>query len=448
MKAIIEKAMAKGASSCEVFSLSSLSTVVSFEANRLKGVSRTEERGVALRVVKDGRIGFSTSTRLDDHGRIADDAIATAAFGDEATFSFAGAGAMPEISPYDARVAELEIDDLMTRPRDGIARLLGYEGKINAESATSCVIQNIQVVNSEGLDAEFERSLYEFDIGGRLIEGTSILDCDGHYAGTVLDSDGQKIVDGVIEDFKNGRKDTDVRGGPTNVLLTPKAVADVMIALHYGVDASMVDRTVSPLTGRLGEDIFDPRITIYDDGLAKDGFATAPFDDEGVPMQRTPVVESGVLRHFLTDLRTAAKLGLPLTGNGLRVKNLVMTKDLGAVPSPRTTNWEMAGGDATYEELLAEMKNGVIVDSIMGIIMSNLLAGDFSGNVSLGFKVEGGRIQGRVKDTMVAGNIYKLLRDKVVGLSSDVERVGQLGFIGSHRYPYLLLKDVSISAKG
>jgi PmbA protein len=448
MKAIIDKAMVGGASSCEVFSLSSLSTVVNFEANRLKSASRTEERGVALRVVKDGRIGFSTSTRLDDPQRIAEDAIATAAFGDEATFSFAGDTAMPGISPYDSRVAELGMDDLMTRPRDGIARLLDYESKINAESATSCVMQDIRVMTSEGLDARFERSLYEFDIGGRLIEGTSILDCDGHYAGTALDADGQRIIDGVIENFRNGRRDVNVKGGPTSVLFTPKAVADVMMTLHYGVDASMVDRGVSPLAGKLGEDIFDSRITIYDDGLAKDGFASAPFDDEGVPMQRTPVIEKGALRHFLTDLRTSAKLGLPLTGNGLRVKNLVLTKDLGRVPSPRVTNWEMAGGDTTYEELLAEMKDGIIVESIMGIVMSNLMAGDFSGNVSLGFKVEGGRVVGRVKDTMVAGNVYRLLRDKVVGLSSDVERVGQLGFIGSHRYPYLLLRDVSISAKG
>lgn len=448
MKAIIEKAMANGASSCEVFSLSSLRTKVSFEANRLKGVSRTEERGIALRVVKDGRIGFSTSTRLDDPERIAEDAIATAAFGDEATFSFAGDGAMPEIRPYDERVAKLEIDDLMTRPRDGIARLLEYEGKINAESATERDIQKIRVATSEGLDVEFERSLYDFDIGGRLIEGTSILDCEGHYAGTTLDADGQRIVDGVIEDFRNGRRDVDVKGGPTTVLLTPKALADVMFTLHYAVDASTVERKISPLTDRLGEEIFDPRITVYDDGLAKDGFGSAPFDDEGVPMQRTPIVESGVLKHFLTDRRTSAKLGLPLTGNGLRVKNLVLTKELGAVPAPRVTNWEMGGGDATYEELLAEMNDGIIVDSIMGIIMGNLLAGDFSGNVSLGFKVEGGKLQGRVKDTMIAGNVYKLLRDNVLGISSSVERVGQLGSIGSHRYPHVLLRDISISTKG
>jgi len=89
----------------------------------------------------------------------------------------------------------------------------------------------------------------------------------------------------------------------------------------------------------------------------------------------------------------------------------------------------------------------VIVDSIMGIMMSNLLAGDFSGNVAYGLKVENGRVAGRVKDTMIAGNIYRLLKDNVVGISKEVERVGLMGFIGSHSYPYVLMKDVSISTK-
>jgi PmbA protein len=68
--------------------------------------------------------------------------------------------------------------------------------------------------------------------------------------------------------------------------------------------------------------------------------------------------------------------------------------------------------------------------------------------VSFGLKVEGGKIAGRVKDTMIAGNIYKLLKDQLVDLSSEVTRVGLMGFIGSHRYPHLLLRDVSISSKG
>lgn len=446
MKAIIGKAKARGAARCEVFGLTSLRTKVTFEANKLKGVSRTEERGVALRVVKDGRLGFSTSTRLDDPDAIATAAVATSEYGEDASFGFAAAARMPEVTTSDEILKGLEVDDMMGRPRDAIARLLDYDAELLCDSETMREIQTISVMTSEGLEGTYERSLYSFDVDVRLIEGTSILNCGGYYGGTILDSDGQKLVSRVIEDLRNGRKNADVSSGPTTVMFTPNAVADVFMTLHYGVNGSIVERGISPLTGKLGETVFDPRVTIYDDGLAGGGYATAPFDDEGVPMQRTPVVENGVLKHFLTDLRTSGKLNQPPTGNAGRAKRLVMTKDLGKVPSPEITNWEMSGGDTPHEKLVSEMKDGIIVDRIMGILMSNLLAGDFSGNVALGFRVENGKVRGRVKDTMVAGSIYKLLRDNVVAVSNDVERVGQLGFIGSHRYPYLLLRDVSISA--
>jgi PmbA protein len=309
------------------------------------------------------------------------------------------------------------------------------------------VIQTVGVMTSEGLEASYERTLYSFYLGGRLVEGTNFLDCSAYYGGSALDVDGSHLVENVIRDFKRGRKNADVASGPTRVLFTPQAVADIMMTLHAAVDGSIVERGISPLRDKLGETIYDPRITIHDDGLAKDGYGTARFDDEGVPMQRTAVVENGVLSSFLTDLRTSRKLDLPRTGNGIRAKRLVLTKDLGKIPAPEVTNWEMAGGDKPHDELLAEMGDGVIVDSIMGILMSNLIAGDFSGNVAYGLKVEHGKIQGRVKDTMVAGNIHRLLKDRVVAISSDTERVGQLGFVGSHKYPYLLLEDVAISTK-
>jgi len=446
VKSIIDKVMNTGASEAEVFELQSLRTDVTYEANKLKGVSRTEERGVALRLVKDGRVGFSSSTKLSDPDAIAAAALATAEFGDRATFGFSGDADMPDVAVRDEKVAGLEVDDMLERPRNAIARLVDYDAEVLCDSETTCETQTVSVRTSGGLESSFERTLYRFSVDGRLIDGTSLLDCGAYYGGSALDSDGSNLVARVIEDLKNGRRNVAVEGGPTTVLFTPNAVADVFMTLHYGVNGSIVERGISPLAGKLGEKVFDDRVSIYDDGLARGGYATGPFDDEGTPMQRTPVVENGILKHYLTDLRTSRKLEQPLTGNGARVRRLVMTKDIGKVPAPEITNWEMTGGDASQEDLVSDMGEGIIIDRIMGILMSNLIAGDFSGNVALGFKVESGKLRGRVKNTMVSGNIYRLLRDNLVAISSDVERVGLLGFVGSHRYPYLLMRDVSISA--
>ena len=451
MRKIIEKALAKGAERCEVFYLNSLETEVEYEASKLKNLSNTEETGFALRLVKDGRMGFATTTKADGLDRLVDDAIATSACGETVEFAFAGASDASDVAGaklVDERIKELSIEEMMKRSEDAIAKVLDYEGEINAESGTKRRIQTTSVATSEGFESTQERTLYQFYIAGRLIEGDNMLDAGGYYGGTSMDAGGPKLGDEAIEDFRNGRTNVNVTGGPTTVILTPRAVADVMLTMNYGVDGSIVERGISPLTGKLGETIFDERVSLYDDGLMETGYSSALFDDEGVPMQRTTLVNGGVLRNFLTDLRTAAKLDLPHTGNGLRLKRLIQTKDLGKMPTTEITNWEMAGGDTPYAELLAGVGDGVIVDSIMGIMMGNLVAGDFSGNVAFGLKVEGGKIVGRVKDTMIAGNIYKLLKDQLVDLSSEVTRVGLMGFIGSHRYPHLLLKDVSISSKG
>ncbi len=91
MRKIIEKALAKGAERCEVFHLNSLNTDVDYEASKLKNLSNTEETGYALRLVKDGRMGYATTTKADELDRLVDDAIATSACGDAAEFGFAGA---------------------------------------------------------------------------------------------------------------------------------------------------------------------------------------------------------------------------------------------------------------------------------------------------------------------------------------------------------------------
>jgi len=448
MREIIRKAQGKGAERCEVFYLNSLNTEVEYEASKLKNVSNTEETGYALRLVKDGRLGFATSTKADGIDRLVDDALATATCGDKVGYSFAGLSDVREVPVIDPAVTELSLEDMMKRSDDAIAKVLDYESEINAGSGTIRKVQTVEVATSEGFEGTQERTLYQFYISGLLVEGDNMLDCGASYAGTALDGDGDRLVDKTIDDFKHGRTNVSVSTGPTTVILTPRAVSDVFLTLNYGLNGAMVERKISPLVGKIGETIFDERISICDDGHLRAGYSSALFDDEGVPMQRTLMIEDGVLKSFITDLRTAAKLDMPLTGNGLKLKRLVQTKELGTMPSPEITNWTMSGGDRPYAELLSEIDSGVIVDSIMGIMMGNLIAGDFSGNVEFGLKVEGGKITGRVKDTMISGNVYKLFKDNLVALSSEVIRTGLMGFIGSHEYPYVVLRDVAISSKG
>jgi len=448
MKKIIERALAKGVERAEVLFFENLETDVEYEAGVLKSLSDTEEKGAALRLVKDGKLGFATTTKLEDVDGLVDNALATAAEGEPVTFEFSGEAELPEPSITDDRVAALTVDEMMKHSEDAIASVLDYEEKVNVDSATARQMQRVGVATSRGFEAEFERTTYQFYVGGLLVEGTNMLHTGAAYSGTEFGADHAALAQKTIRDLKRGRANVDISPGKTTVVLTPRAVSDIFLTLNLGVNGLYVDERISPLAGKLGETILDERITIRDDGVRSGAYFSAAFDDEGVPMQETTVFENGVLKSYLTDRRTAAKLEHPATGNGLKAKRLIMSKELGKTPSPEITNWVMDGGEKPREELIGEVGNGVLVDSIMGIIMSNLAAGDFSGNLMYALKIENGKTVGRVKDTMISGNVYELFRDNVVGLSKEVERTGIMGGIGSHWYPYVVLRDVSIAAKG
>ena len=99
-------------------------------------------------------------------------------------------------------------------------------------------------------------------------------------------------------------------------------------------------------------------------------------------------------------------------------------------------------GKTTFNDMLRDIKEGLVIEQLMGAEQGNLLGGDFSGNVLLGYKVENGEIVGRVKDTMVSGNVYRLLKD-IAGIGSEPEWVGSFLYT-----PPLYCTGLSVSSKG
>ena len=92
--------------------------------------------------------------------------------------------------------------------------------------------------------------------------------------------------------------------------------------------------------------------------------------------------------------------------------------------------------------MVADIKEGLVVEQVMGASQGNILGGEFSGNVLLGYKVENGEIVGRVKDTMVSGNVYQVLRQVIA--------IGDKGkWVGGHLWiPHLYCPDLAVAAKG
>jgi PmbA protein len=149
------------------------------------------------------------------------------------------------------------------------------------------------------------------------------------------------------------------------------------------------------------------------------GVYSSPFDDEGTPTQEKIWIERGVLQGFYGDIRTCQELGIAPSGNGFR-------GDLGNYPSPGLFNLAIAASQTVQGDILelaATLKDGLIVDQVLGDDAD--ISGDFSINVDLGYRVKNGEIVGRVKDTMLTGNIYAAL-NQVTAVASDRQWHGSL----------------------
>jgi PmbA protein len=205
------------------------------------------------------------------------------------------------------------------------------------------------------------------------------------------------------------------------------------MSIAMGVNGKAEQKKTTPLLGRLGEKMLDPRITITDDPLLPLGLSSAPFDDEGVCGARLDLFRRGVFKSFIYDLQTAGILGKRSTGHGSR--------SFSTQPSPQVSNLVIAAGQTKLAQMIRNMDSGLILYDLLGAGQSNIAAGDFSVNIGLGYKVEKGKITGRVKDAMVAGNVYDMLKNRVLEISSETEDKGP------YRTPAMLFDGMNVTAK-
>ena len=182
----------------------------------------------------------------------------------------------------------------------------------------------------------------------------------------------------------------------------------------------------------MGERIIDERFSLWDDATVPYVPGSAAADDEGVPSRRKALIDHGVATTFLYDLQTAGHAGTSSTGNASR--------SLSSPPSPASSVLLIDEGDMSYDDMIKDMEEGVVVQRLLGAGQGNVLAGDFNANVLLGYRVSHGEIIGRIKNTMIAGNSYDVLNN----LAAIGNKARWLG--GRIRTPALYCRGVSVSA--
>lgn len=433
MEEILELAR-KVAEEAEVFQVVADDTPVHFEANHLKAIHSKQSSSVSLRVIKNGRLGYAAASGQVNRQELVSNAVETAQFGQEAQFGFPELSTFPDVKVLDREVDLISIGEMIELGQKMIDPLLkGFPG-IVCEAGVSRNMLSINVLNSKGGSARYTKSGFGLGAGGTLIRDTDML-----FVGEGKEScqplkDVRPIVDTLLQQLELAKRLAEVNTGKMPVIFTPDGLTSSLIpSLMAAFNGKIVIQGASPIGNRLNEEVFDKKLSIYDDATIAYAPESRPCDDEGVPSQRTTLIENGVVKNFLYDLQTAGQAKAKSTGSGGRGR--------GGLISPSPSAFIIGAGDIPFEEMVRDMREGLVIEQLMGAEQGNILGGDFSGNVLLGYKVENGKIVGRVKNTMVSGNIYSML-NKIEAIGTVPKWVGGRLFA-----PHIYFPDVSVASK-
>ncbi len=423
----------KVAEEAEVFMVSAETTPVKFEANRLKHIESKQSTTVALRVIKDGRVGYAVTTALDSKSLV-DMAVETAQFGMPAKFEFPSSAVYPDVPVFDPDIGLASIDEMINLGEGLIANVTSHTPDILCEAQVTRVTVSIRIINSRGGQAGYRAGIFSAGVEGTLVRDTDMLFVGESQSSCRPFWKTKIITDVVLGQLDMARNQAQVSGKTLPVIFTPDGVASALMpSLMAGFNGKMVLEGASPVGNKLGKRVFDERFELTDNPTIEYRPDSRPFDDEGVPSRETALVKQGNVAGFLYDLQTAAMANTSSTGNGSRSRI--------GLPTPAPSAFIIAPGDVSLADMVGNIKEGLVIEQLLGAGQTNVLGGDFSGNVLLGYKVENGKIVGRVKNTMVSGNIYELLNN-IAAIGSEPKWVG--GFLCT---PPIYFHAVSVAAK-
>jgi PmbA protein len=423
----------------EVYELRSDELPVTFRSGELESIRSMRTTGRALRVIDQGRLGFSTTTDLTDDRTVVENALASARYGDPVAFEFPPPQNPTAVACFDSGVERMDEKALIEMGQEAVARLGVDQPDLQIDVSLVKRIDRVRLVNTAGLDDTFVSTTLSVSLDITRTRGDDILILwRTATARRREDIDLSAMVDHLAERLRWCERTARIEARPMPVVFKSAAVPTLLLPLLLGLNGRNVYLGTSPLGNRLGEAAFDERLTLTDDGRLDYGARSAPFDDEGVPTRTNGLVTQGTVAQFLYDLRTAGQAGTEPTGNGFKSSGL-FGGGYEDQPSVAPANWLLAPGDSSLDDILEGLDEALLVEGLIGMGQGNILAGEFSNNVGAGYLMRRGEVVGRVKNTMIAGNVYELLRDNVLALSDEREQV-----FGAFTTPAIVIDSVSV----
>lgn len=436
----LERALRRaGCDGWEIFLNGGTEISIEVKDGEVESLLRAASRGIGVRVLRGHAPGLAFTTNL---GADALDACVRAAM--ESARHSTPDPAIALVAPQKLPKRDLQLHDPSFKRVSHKRRIdLALELEAATKRADKRVRQvrsasydeNIDWVylrNSEGVDLVFTdsgASLSVMAVAGE--DDDAEVGYEFQDVRYFKDLKPERVARGAAEDAVRQLGAQPVRGKSGPVVFENLAAAELLDVMSGAFCADQVQKGMSGLEGKRGKKIFGKHVDILDDGLLRQGLGSAPFDDEGVPQQRTVLVSGGQLQGFLYDSASARREGARSTGNAVRGGGFMSAPEVGI------TNLFVKKGSHRLEKLLSEMGNGFLVTELMGVHTANAVTGEFSFGCA-GQVIRRGRIVHPFKGMAVAGNLFDLYK--------RVELVGSdLRFTSGVGSPSLLVGKLTMS---
>ena len=424
-----------GADEGEVFGQATRAITSTVEKNDLQISKSQQETRIGVRAFVGTRVGFASTNDPTGLAAAVADAVtlAKASPGDPHNVLPEPTACEPVDGTYDPAAEAFTTEDavhhairILETAESVDPRIIVGDGNFSAE------IRNRVLVNSSGAQATEPGSLFTCFVLTTARDGDVVSNMAFKFGAT-------RSVDAIDVETICRRSSVDALGSlgaekgesfAGQVLLDPDAVSTLFAPLLFQLNARNALRGMSRWKDALGESVAMPGFNLIDDGRLPGGVATASFDREGIPHQRLHLIEQGVLRSFLHNAYTAHAFGVPNTGHA--------AGSAGSLPGIGPTNFMILPGDVAKEELISEMKRGLLVRRFSG--NADPISGDFSGVAKAAYLIKNGKVDRAVSGTLIAGNVFEALKT-MSGISRETESVSNCTF------PSLRLEGVSVTAE-
>ncbi len=410
--------------------------------NKINFISEGHTQSVGVRVVIDGKLGFAFTSDVRNFKQCVDNAIKIARMNKRDPYfkRFAIPKTYEDFKILDKKTKAIDADYIHKFNEEFLSELHSMDANIvEAAASFSRDISQMHVVNSEGIDFKETNAYNDFCFSLSLKHKGRLESLEIERGGRqplVAEGLGKEGAERLLSLLN--RKQT--KTVTAQLLLHPEAFAALLAESYaFSISSENVQQKKSILEGKMGQQVFDEKISITDDAVTNGLLCTRSCDDEGVPSQKTQTINKGMLKSFLYNEYTAAKENRESTGNAYRSAQ--------TQPSIGTNNVIMQSGDSSNP--LEEIKKGLYVKGLLGVHTMNTATGDFSLSVLEGHYVENGEIKYPVKDTMVSGNFFELMKD-VEALSKEIQttlKKAMFAGVGGYYIPEILFPKVKVIGK-